>query len=469
MSSFAPAFLSLALTSLLLTTSVQAEPSLPGGLGQPSQQPALPEEMSQGDWPTDDADWDFDENPEDPSTTQAGLTGFVELRSGQRLTHNKHQRDTSLGELRLELAREWQYQQGSAKLTANLIHDEVEDNHRIKLETGQGWLDLREAWWQHRLGEQVEIKAGRQILTWGVGDLVFINDLFPKDWNSFLAGRDEQFLKSPSDAIKLGFYAKLINLNLVYTPRFDSDRFIDGRRLSYFSPLSGQLAGREQLLQTNKPQQTGSDDELALRLYRNVGSYEVALYGYQGFWKSPGGFDPRSGQAVFPRLRVIGASARGPFGTGILSLEAGYYHSLDDRRGNNPFINNDEFRLLVGYEWELMSNTTVGVQYYLEALQDYDRYRSNLPAGQTPRDEHRQLATVRLTRLAMNQNLTLSLFLFWSPTDQDMYLRPKAHYKVTDNWAVEAGVNWFNGDKPHTFFGQFEDNRNAYLSVRYSF
>jgi len=41
---------------------------------------------------------------------------------------------------------------------------------------------------------------------------------------------------------------------------------------------------------------------------------EVALYGYQGFWKSPGGFDPLTGNAIFPELRVYGASLRSRLG-----------------------------------------------------------------------------------------------------------------------------------------------------------
>jgi hypothetical protein len=33
------------------------------------------------------------------------------------------------------------------------------------------------------------------IITWGVGDLLFINDVFPKDWESFFSGRPPEYLK----------------------------------------------------------------------------------------------------------------------------------------------------------------------------------------------------------------------------------------------------------------------------------
>jgi len=66
-------------------------------------------------------------------------------------------------------------------------------------------------------------------------------------------------------------------------------------------------------------------------------------------------------------------------------------------------------------------------------------------------------------------NLKLSLFTYFSPTDDDAYFRPSANYNVDDNWTVEMGGNVFVGKDAHTFFGQFEKNSNVYLSARYSF
>ncbi len=48
----------------------------------------------------------------------------------------------------------------------------------------------------------VNLKIGRQVFTWGTGDYLFINDLFPKDYESFYIGRDDEYLKRPSEAVK---------------------------------------------------------------------------------------------------------------------------------------------------------------------------------------------------------------------------------------------------------------------------
>ncbi len=130
---------------------------------------------------------------------------------------------------------------------------------------------------------------------------------------------------------------------------------------------------------------------------------------------------------------------------------------------------NSELRALLGYEQEVVRNVTLSGQYYLEALQDYDRYTAALAPGVPARDEYRHLATLRLTWMLLNQNLTLSLFGYFSPSDEDLYLRPAVTYKLNDAVMLTAGGNIFSGQQDYTFFGQFENNTNLYAGLRYSF
>ncbi len=315
----------------------------------------------------------------------------------------------------------------------------------------------------------VDVKLGRQILTWGTGDLLFINDLFPKDWQSFFIGRDEEYLKAPSDAVLFSVFPGVFDINLAYMPRFDPDRYISGERLSYWSPLSGSLAGRNRVIDPVLPDAAWEDDELALRISKNISGFEFALYGYDGFWKSPMGFDPVSVRATFPQLTVYGASLRGNLGPGLGNIELGYYDSGDDSDGTDPLVPNSELRVLLGYEQEVVRNVTLAGQYYLEVLQDYERYRASLSPGAFERDEYRHLVTVRLTWMLLNQNLTVSLFGYVSPSDEDSYLRPAVTYKLSDALMLTAGGNIFAGEEDYTFFGQFENNTNLYAGIRYSF
>jgi hypothetical protein len=174
-------------------------------------------------------------------------------------------------------------------------------------------------------------------------------------------------------------------------------------------------------------------------------------------------------RATFPKLSVYGASVRGPVLNGIGNVEVAYYDSREDRDGTDPYNPNDQFRFLIGYEQELATELTGGFQYNIERTLDYDELLANAPAGSALPEENRHLVTLRLTKQMMNQDLTLSLFNFYSPSDEDGYMRPKATYKVNDKWTLETGGNIFYGEKRSTFFGQLEDNTNAYVSLRYSF
>lgn len=400
------------------------------------------------------------------------FSGFWDTRAGSRLQSDPLHERASIAETRVQLRLERPGERLRIQFAADVLYDDLQpegERDRVDLDRNRGWLDLREAALAWRVGDAVDLKAGRQILTWGVGDLLFINDLFPKDYQAFFVGRDLDYLKAPSNALRLSIFNDALNLDLVYTPRFAPDRYLDGTRLSFLNAATGTRVGAANPIATDVPDAAFDDDEFALRAYRTVGSAELAAYAYRGYWKSPASFDPGSGRFGFPRLAVYGASVRAPLAGGIASAEIGGYDSRDDRDGDDPLVRNGESRVLLGYEREIASELTLGVQFYVERLHDYRAYLAALPPGAAPLDRQREVWTVRLTQLALNQKLRASLFVMASPTDQDGYIRPTLNYRVDDRWTVELGGNVFVGDSRESFFGQLEDNSNVYLGVRRHF
>jgi hypothetical protein len=398
------------------------------------------------------------------------LRGFAEGRVGMRTQDDPYQDDRSLTELRLQLDSLTYLEAATIQARADLVYDELADDiEKIDLETGDGFMDLRELNILFTPIDIMDVKAGRQILTWGTGDLLFINDLFPKDWNSFLLGRDEEYLKAPSDAVFASLFPAIGSFDVAYMPRMDADRYVDGRRLSYWDPFTQSIAGQNAVIDADRRGDWFEDHEISIRFYRPLLSYEAALYAYHGFWKSPVGFDAGTGNAYFPQLNAYGGSVKGTLGSALVNAEAGYYDSREDRSGDDPLVPNSEVRFLAGYEREVAKTLTAGMQYYLEWMMDHDGYEAGVPSTDTARDEFRHLLTLRLTKMMMNQNLMLGLFTFYSPSDNDVYFRPNITYKLTDNWMLVANGNIFIGEKEHTFFGQFENNSNVNLGVRYSF
>ncbi len=440
-------------------------PALPAGLDEQQDRPALPAGLVGNEVNPREAQL---EEQDDGFGPPLGLTGFIEGRVGLRIVDDPTQKDLSIGEIRAQVGRDIQTDYATFRFVGDFLYDEVEDIGDVDLESGRGFFDLREANVLVRPLNFLDAKAGRQILTWGVGDLVFINDLFPKDFRSFFIGRDDEYLKAPSDAVRISAFNDFANLEFVYTPRFDADRFITGDRISYFNPALDRIAGRDAIIDAQMPDAWFSDDEFAGRAYRNIAGFEAAIYGYAGFWKTPEGQTP-AGRPFYPRLAVFGASLRGPVRGGIVTAEFGQYLSRDDRAGDNPLIRNSETRFLVGYEREVATELTAAVQYSGEVISDYDALKSALPADISAPDRIRHVVTVRLTKLLLNQNLTLSGFNFWSPNERDGYFRFRASYKLTDDWLAEAGGNVFYGAEENTFFGQLENNTNLFVGLRRNF
>jgi len=388
------------------------------------------------------------------------LAGFGETRWGARLVDDAHEKDFSIGEARLQLELnrdfDWFLLKFKGDLLADAVMDEVD-------------ADIRDLSLLFSPTDNMDVQLGRMVSTWGTGDLIFINDLFPKDWQSFFIGRNDEYLKQASNSIKTGIFIGDYALDLVYTPLFQGSEYVSGERLSYYNPMAGEIVGRNMVMDDSKPDRWFSDGEIAGRLSRQFGGVEVALYGYSGFWQEPEGFDGENGRAVYPRLNVWGASIRSPLLGGIGNIETGYYDSIHDDNGHNPDIRPAEYRFLAGFERELARELTGGFQYYLEKINNFDNYEQSIPPDVHGRDKYRHLLTARFTQLLMEQNLILSLFIYYSPSDNDGYVRPKFSYKLNDNWLLDGGFNLFMGKHDYTFWGRFQDNTNAYAGLRWSF
>lgn len=353
--------------------------------------------------------------------------------------------------------------------------DVVEAEVRVKLDGVHDTVtgdfldsDLREAYLDYTAGG-FDFRLGRQIATWGVGDLLFINDVFPKNWVSFFSGRPLEYLKTGVDGLRTRYTSDVINAELLIIPRFEPDTMPTPARFFLHDDYASVTNRDEEL-----PETTAGDTEFGLRLYRRAGGFDVSAHAYRGWWRSPGQLaddpiTPTRVTSIYPPLSVYGMSGQGQALGGVVSLEGGYYDSRDDRDGDDLAVPNSQIRFLAGYQKQLWQDFTIGSQYYAEIMEDYDAYKSSLPAGFARKERYRDIVTLRLTQFLKHQTWKLSLFAFYSPVENDYLLQPQVTYKVSDSLSVALGGNVFGGENRTTFFGQFDQNDNAYINLRYDF
>ena len=405
-----------------------------------------------------------DEWAEEPPASPWQVTGFIEAAHGQFLQANVSQKSTSLSEVRARVNIDYSHELFDATGKLDSYYDHV---------LAKTIFQTRELSLSASPFSFVDIKAGRQVLTWGTGDYLFLNDLFAKDWQSFFSGRADEYLKAPSNSVRTNWFYKAVSFSLVWTPEFTSDNYINGERFSFYSPQVQQIIAPANGFSVEKNHKS----QWSARLKTQLNNVEVALYGYQGYWPTPQGTKP-SGlssqvssqyQSYFPKLNVWGVSASAPFKGGIFNAEYASYNSTEDNQGTNDMIANGQHRLLIGYERELAKNLTASMQYYLERTKHYQALKAN---SQTPDQrvaENRHLLTLRLHYRALRQTLTYSMFAFYSPSDKDGYLKPSINYQYNDQWLFSTGANVFFGRNDFSFFGQLENNTNAWLSARYQY
>jgi hypothetical protein len=335
---------------------------------------------------------------------------------------------------------------------------------------GKTGFDLREAAVSVSPSEVMDVKLGRQVLTWGTGDYLFINDVFPKDYVSFFIGRDDEYLKKPSDAVRFSLYPRAVNIDFVLIPFFEPNTIAEGDRVSFFDSFQQGIAGRDSDRDLLEPARQGRNIEYAGRFFRTFGAAEAALYWFRGFDHSPRSYKNEAlHQLYYQRQDVYGASLRGPTLGGIASLEAGYVYSPEDADGTNRLIENSMFKAMGGYEKDLGNDFKIGLQYYYEQKLDYDAYQVGLLQRDYFWDEQRHVLTQRFTKLFKSQTVMLSVFNFYSPSDRDGYLRPMVSYDISDQWKLTVGANLPWGEDVITEFGQMRKNKNLYARVRYSF
>jgi len=402
-----------------------------------------------------DDDWSDDEWEDEEVATPWLLSGFIELATGRFLRSNIVSSTSQLKEMRSRFDLSYSHELFEFNAKGDLLFDEVID----------------ETFWQSRElnlafspFESLDIKVGRQVLTWGTGDYLFLNDLFAKDWQSFFSGREDEYLKAPSDSLRTTWYLGDLSLDLAWTPTFTADRFLTGERFSFYSAQAKALIAPAD----NFKVEENSNGQLSARLATTKNGVEYALYGYKGYWTTPVGVNER-GLPYFPKLNSWGASARLPLAEGLFNAEFTFYNSLEDPIGDKTNIANDQFKALVGFERELIKNLTASIQYYLERTLDYQEFKKGHIAPDEIVDEDRQLLTLRLNHFAWQQKLNSSLFIFYSPTDKDSYVKYSISYRASDNWSYALGANIFSGKNNYSFFGQHQDNSNAWLRARYQY
>jgi len=332
---------------------------------------------------------------------------------------------------------------------------------------GKGDIDMREFYFEY-LADSFELRTGRQMLTWGVADRLFINDIFPKNWSAFYSGQPLEYMKEGSDMIKLSLFGNSVDSEIVFIPFAQYDITPSTDRFN--------LAGNR-LLPVERNNKSISSNEVAIRVQKTLSSIDFVFYAFSGFWhQSDKGVAVINGTttAIYPRLNSYGFTVQDGVMGGLLSFETAYYQSVSDNDGNNPSIANSQFRYLIAYDHEIVSDVSLGIQLYGEVMQNYAGYFESANStyqsgkGSLPLNRHRKIGTINLKALWLNQTLTSTLFIMAVEGGGSM-TNPDITYAVTDNFNINLGLHIFENGPNSWTLGMMKNDDNIYANAKWSF
>jgi len=309
--------------------------------------------------------------------------------------------------------------------SANLVYNAI-----LKDKSG---LQLREAYsfWS---SEHWDIRAGKQIISWGVADGLRVTDVIsPMDYSEFLA-QDYDDIRIPVGAMRVRYSRNQWSLDLVAVPVAEFFNIpMDPKNPWSIGPFP---VGPE-------PATKLCNMEYGARMSFFLSGVDFSLVALHTWNKMPELIGNSYG---YHRLGVFGGDVSVPLGKFVIRAEAAEYrcHEFDDSSANG----------LIGVDWYPGNDWNVSAQFH-HSIRFSGADRSS------------DMATFRASKALLGNTLSLQTFAYIDVTDGGIFNRLSADYAVSDQVHALLGYDFFHADKG--MFTFYADNSEVWIKLKYSF
>ena len=344
-----------------------------------------------------------------------------------------------------------------AFVSANAIYNSI-----VKEKSG---FSLREAYGYFSLGNW-DIRAGRQIITWGVADAMRLTDIIsPMDFTEYLA-QDYDDIRVPVTGFRVKYVKPYWAAEVIAIPV-----------TSFFElPTNPSNPWAISFPGVDEPYSINLDNTPSKNLKNSEygGKFSVFLPGVDfsvsalHTWNKMPVFAAsltENGDLLFTgehrRMTMLGADASVPVGKLVIRVEFAEY--LDEAQtpsaiGAIPPRKNTTNALL-GVDWYPGNDWTFAVQYSHKYISGFSSEVSGF--------RNSGMATVRVAKDLLRNTLNLSTFAYIDVTNGGIYNRLYAEYAVTDQIHAFLGYDFFHADAG--MFAMYSKNSEIWLKLKYSF
>lgn len=315
-----------------------------------------------------------------------------------------------------------------AYVSANLIHNAI-----LKDRSG---FQLREAY-AYYSDDHWDVRAGRQIITWGVADALRLTDIIsPMDYTEFLA-QDYDDIRIPVGALRLRYSREKWCFEAVAIPVSSFFELpTDDKNPWSVGPLP---IGDE-------PNRRLSNMEYGGRLSFFLSGIDFSFSALHTWNKMPVFCD---GIGQYRRMTMLGADVSVSVGKFVLRGEVAEY--LDEAQ---TFGRAASTNALLGIDWYAGNDWSLSAQYSHKYIASGDNRNSGL-------------ATFRISKDLLHNTLALQSFAYVDVTNGGVYNRLSADYAINDQLHATIGYDFFHADRG--MFTVYKKNSELFFKLKYSF
>lgn len=338
----------------------------------------------------------------------------------------------------------------------------------------------------------VDIRAGKQIIVWGVLEGIRITDeINPLDFRELILP-DLLDYRIPLWSLKVDVYREIATYQLLWIPDI---------KFHEPAPPGSEWELLQEVPNTEKPDSfTLDNSELGIKYSTSVLDTEISLsyfYTWDDFpvvYRSAAinsALDP----VFFPtytRINIYGATAVRQAGSGVIKAEFAYvpdkYFGLqnDTDRDGDGFLDDQgelqrkHVRWGLGYDFSKYgADFSPAISQWI--ILDHDDHLIQ--------DEFDTSLTLFVRKPIPEQSAVFQLLAIALVNLQELYLKPKITFAITDHFQVAAGFDIFTGKKSRLgasggsnaivsvealersaqFFGNFNNNDRIFAEFKYTF
>ena len=388
--------------------------------------------------------------------TQADWSGLTKLRPYFSLTW-----DAKLGEnWKTRISGKAFYDLAYGMKDSETFSDEV-------LSELEKEAELREIYLEGSPFGSLDVKLGKQIVSWGVANSLRVVDVLnPTDDREF-GMTDLEDIRLPIAMTKLDYYIGDLKLEAVAVHEI---------KFNKSAPFGSDFNPSTQKINEVIPESSAENTEYGLALIGTFSGWDASLHWAQYFDDTahfkitkvtfiPGlGAVPTLEQR-HSRLTMGGATLSIPSGNFIWKAEAAKLQGMEFALVTDKTFSRTD--VLVGSEYSGWSDTSLTLEFGVQHLNDFDVKLEESPDSQL---EDRIATTVSFMQDYINQTMHLSLVgMIIGKGGQDGGLnRMSLEYDVMDAFSVTGGVMLYQPGE-NAYFQNLNENDRIFFEARYSF